>query len=115
MYVEEKALGEVKEKSFSQVMEEAANLLEKRGRMLGNFYSVGRAQLCTYAAIYEAAEGTPVDVGGLSYLEHHGRFERYLQKTGHVSDSGAGSICSFNNASSDETVLHALRDAAKVG
>lgn len=103
MYVEEKALGEVK--TFSQVMNKAADLIEERGHSIGSFYNGDR--LCMYSAVYEAAEGRRVLMGG-SASKYHVRLERWLGSGG----GGSWGICNYNNTHTQSQVVSTLRKAA---
>ena len=106
MYVSEKASGEVK--SFSQVMKDAADLIDKRGLSQRNFYGWG-GSLCTWAAIAEA-QGLVPAVLEFKDTEYHRRFSRWLRSSGQISFYS--NLCSWNNSSTKSQVVVGLRRAA---
>lgn len=108
MFVEEKAQGE---KPFSQVMNEAADLIEKRGQAVGNLYNqlVPEPQpLCMWAAVHEVVTGERANFGGIRAISYHQRLERWVQGV-HSTN-----ICDYNNTHSKEEAVATLRKAAIV-
>lgn len=90
---------------FSEVMNKAADLIEKRGHVQRAFKdSCGR--LCLFAALHEAQTGKVYNCpqgDSIKRTAAHERLARWLN---------GPSICEYNNSHSQSEVLALLRQAA---
>lgn len=106
---EERPSGEVK--SFSEVMNKAADLIQDRGRSVGMFYHRSGA-LCMFAAVQEAATGKALELDSQGEKLHEVQTNYHKELNEFLIENYCYGICGYNNTHTQEEVIAILRKAA---